>query len=112
MTGFTFVHREPLLFRIDGKKLALEAGRVSFEPAAVVRGGGGEIHYVPSDVKQALPAVTRTPVLHFIVDCSVAAAPRRAAYVGRINRILAEDRFRSAVVRFYAGGLGQHELRP
>lgn len=31
----------------NGRILALEAGRVSFEPAAVVRVGGGEIHYVP-----------------------------------------------------------------
>jgi hypothetical protein len=99
-TGFTVVHREPLLFRIDGKEHALAAGGVSSETAVVVRVGGGEIHYVPAAVKRTLPAVTRTPVLHFIVDCSVAAAPRRAEYIGRINRILSEERFRSATVRF------------
>ncbi len=98
--GFEIVHREPFALRIGGKELLLGEGREPASATAVVPVGGGEVHYVPQAVKQRLPAVTRTPVLHFLVDCSAAAAHRRADFIRRIKGFMARAPIGASSVRF------------
>lgn len=105
--GIEILHRESFALRIDGEELLLGEGSQPAAAPSVVRVGGGEVHFVPAAVKRGLPITVRTPVFHFIVDCSAAAAPLREEFVRRIGGFFGGHRLDAASVRFTLADAGQ-----
>jgi len=77
--------------RIEGREISLGGapdadGSVS---AAAAPGKGGFLLYIPRSAAKKLPAVTRKPYLHFILDYSKGSGPRSAEYPEMIKEICA-----------------------
>jgi hypothetical protein len=85
-TGFEIIHREPMMFKIDGRQIDLQAK----QPLTSIQNGEGDENFLllSPAVKATLRKYTRRPYLHFIIDRSSTAAQDLDAYGRRIDSLV------------------------
>lgn len=84
-TGFEILHRGPLVFDIDGVRIALQA-----EPRRSSADDKSNFVVVSPGEKAALAKQTRKPYLHFILDRSSLAGGQFDDYSDLVNNLIAK----------------------
>jgi len=97
-TRIQFLHKEPCVLTVDGRRLALGDGRAAPPVAAPVAVAG--VTYLSGRAKRGLPLVRRRPYYHFLLDASAGQGAPVAAYRARIARQLARPLPNGAPARF------------
>jgi hypothetical protein len=86
-TGIEFLHKEPLVLKIDSKEILLGDTSAVKLNAPVFLSKANAV-YIPQLVKAALPEVQRRPYYHFIVDGSVNTQNEKEDMIRRIETFL------------------------
>lgn len=91
-TGFELIHKEPISWSIDGNKIQL--GEAATQKTPINTDFNKDIFYVSAKEKQQLPAVSRQPYYHFIIDASEKsdATAAKLEYTQRIDSILLKNK--------------------
>jgi hypothetical protein len=89
-TGFEVLHKEPVRFQIGQHTVALGDPE---RPVALKDGvvKAGKSIYLSPEAKKILPAVSRAPRDHFIIDCSAGNEHNATGYISRIENYAREN---------------------
>ncbi|MEZ4888310.1 MAG: MSEP-CTERM sorting domain-containing protein [Chitinophagales bacterium] len=90
-TGFELIHKEPIVLNIEEKTLTLGYSAMQNTLKSKVKLFDDQIIYLPAAVKADLPKVTRRPVYHFLLDCSVGKAENVSTYSETIHQFLKKN---------------------
>ncbi len=91
-TGFEILHKEPLVFEMDGQKIMLgdPAKEIPILSEAIFS-ADQKVVYLPEALKNTLPEVERNAYFHFIVDGSEGKDSLLDFYTQTIEELLAEN---------------------
>lgn len=95
-TGIALIHKEPVKLTIDGNEVSLQDEKNGMSTQKEVFEFNDSIVYVPAEVKEKLPKVSRNPYYYFIVDFSKGNEGKIQAYLDRVREFVKEHSLREA----------------
>ena len=88
-TGIEFVHKDPVIIDLDGKKISLGNKNYSAQDQAVPDSQG--VRYISPEHKSTLSRVNRIPYYHFMVDVSNNKQSFKEEVIRRIDSLLSSN---------------------